>query len=74
MKLSMLNRFRDFLEKEVADKFETAQVAEEEYEAARNEYGLLKIPNEILERRNKTLEELKEAAAALKELIETDFR
>lgn len=74
MKLPMLNRFRDFLKKEVEDKLEAAQGAEQEFEAARKEHGLLHIPNEIIERRDRTIEELKEAATALKELNETDFR
>ena len=74
MKLSMLNRFHDFLKKEVEDKLEAAQGAEQEFEAARKEHGLLHIPNEIIERRDRTIEELKEAATALKELNETDFR
>lgn len=74
MKLSMLNRFHDFLKKEVEDKLEAAQGAEQEFEAARKEHGLLNIPNEIIERRDRTIEELKEAATALKELNETDFR
>lgn len=74
MKLSMLNRFHDFLKKEVEDKLEAAQGAEQEFETARKEHGLLHIPNEIIERRDRTIEELKEAATALKELNETDFR
>ena len=74
MKLSMLNRFHDFLKKEVEDKLEAAQGAEQEFEAARKEHGMLHIPNEIIERRDRTIEELKEAATALKELNETDFR
>ena len=74
MKLSMLNRFHDFLKKEVEDKLEAAQGAEQEFEAARKEHGMLHIPNEIIERRDRTIEELKEAATALKELTETDFR
>ena len=74
MKLPMLNRFRDFLKKEVEDKLEAAQGAEQEFDAARKEHGLLNIPNEIIERRDRTLDELKTAVAALKELDETDFR
>ena len=74
MKLSMLNRFRDFLEKEAQDKLEAAQGAEQEFEAARKEHGLLNIPNEIIERRGRTINELEEAVAVLKELNETDFR
>lgn len=74
MKLPMLNRFRDFLKKEVEDKLEAAKEAEQEFDTARKEYGLLNIPNEIIERRDRTLDELKTAVAALKELDETDFR
>ncbi len=66
MKLPMLNRFRDFLKKEVEDKLEAAQEAELEYDAARKEHGLLHIPNEIIERRDRTIEELKTADSALK--------
>ena len=74
MKLSMLNRFRDFLKKEAQDKLEVAKEAELEYDAARKEYGLLHIPNEIIERRDRTLDELEMVVAVLKELDETDFR
>lgn len=74
MKLSMLNRFHDFLKKEVQDKLEAAKEAELEYDAARKEHGLLHIPNEIEERRDRTLGELKAAVAALEELDGTDFR
>jgi hypothetical protein len=74
MKLSMLNRFHDFIKKEVQDKLEAAEEAELEYDAARKENGLLHIPNEIIERRDRTIDELKTAVAALKELDETDFR
>jgi hypothetical protein len=69
-----LNRFHNFLKKEVEDKLEAAQGSEQEFEAARKEHGLLHIPNEIIERRDRTIEELKTAVAALKELDETDFR
>lgn len=74
MKLSMLNRFRDFLKKEVEDKLEAAKEAELEYDAARKEHGLLHIPNEIEERRDRTIDELEAVVAVLKELNETDFR
>ena len=74
MKLSMLNRFRDFLKKEVEDKLEAARGAEWGFEVARKEHGLLHIPKEIIERRDRALDELEAVVAVLKELDETDFR
>ena len=74
MKLSMLNRFRDFLAYELAEKIKTALEAEKEYEEARKEHGLLKIPEEIIERYKMANEELEKVAAEIKELENTDFR
>ena len=74
MKLQMMNRFRDFLKKEAEDKLEAAKEAEQEFDTARKEYGLLHIPNEIIERRDRTIDELEAVVAVLKELDETDFR
>lgn len=74
MKLSTLNRFREFLKNELEEKYKTAVEAEKEYEEARKEHGLLKMPEEIIERRKTATEELEKAVAEFKELENTDFR
>lgn len=74
MKLSMLNRFHEFLMNELQEKIKAAVEAEKEYEEARKEHGLLKIPKEIIERFKMANDELEKVAAEIKELENTDFR
>lgn len=74
MKLSTLNRFRDFLANELVEKLKAAVEAEKEYEEAGKEHGLLKMPTEIIERYKMAKEELEKVAAEIKEFENTDFR
>lgn len=74
MKLSMINRFREFLVKETQQKLEAARKADAEYDEAKKKYGMLKVPDEICNRHIKAMSELKEFTDAVNELDATDFR